>query len=165
MMPDTCICRDGWTGPNCTECVPYWNCQHGSCKKPWECNCDPGYFGLECNDTKTVGIRSSYLFCERALEYRVAQYFTNKHKHHYLIEDCEAATGPSCLKRFKAGIPDQRFSSDTKIECLVVTFVSRLNLYQPRDTCRYWFCETAIASAVEKIRILIDLNSFLQSLS
>ena len=59
MMPDTCICRDGWTGPNCTECVPYWNCQHGSCNKPWECNCDKGYFGLECNDTKTV---SKFLF-------------------------------------------------------------------------------------------------------
>ena len=54
MMPDTCWCRDGWKGENCTECVPYWNCQNGYCNKPYECICKPGFFGKDCSETKSV---------------------------------------------------------------------------------------------------------------
>ena len=62
MMPDTCWCRAGWAGPNCTQCVPYWNCQHGHCNLPWECNCEPGYFGTDCNETKSVGEKMKNTF-------------------------------------------------------------------------------------------------------
>ena len=54
-MPETCLCKPGWQGPNCTECVPYWNCQHGYCEQPWECICKPGYHGAQCNETESVG--------------------------------------------------------------------------------------------------------------
>ena len=54
MMPDTCFCREGWTGYNCTQCIPYWSCVHGHCNKPWECICDAGYFGKECNETRSI---------------------------------------------------------------------------------------------------------------
>ena len=42
-------CRDGWTGRLCNECQRYPGCQHGSCNKPWECNCLNGWGGLFCN--------------------------------------------------------------------------------------------------------------------
>ena len=42
-------CRDGWTGRLCNECQRYPGCQHGSCNKPWECNCLSGWGGLFCN--------------------------------------------------------------------------------------------------------------------
>jgi len=51
--PGTCRCRVGWTGPNCTECVPYPGCVHGSCKRPWECRCEPGWAGDLCNEKLT----------------------------------------------------------------------------------------------------------------
>ncbi|KZC06059.1 Delta-like protein C [Dufourea novaeangliae] len=51
--PGTCWCRVGWTGPNCTECVPYPGCVHGSCKRPWECRCEPGWAGDLCNEKLT----------------------------------------------------------------------------------------------------------------
>ena len=55
MMPETCWCRDGWKGENCSECVPYWNCQNGGyCNKPYECICKPGFFGKDCSETRTV---------------------------------------------------------------------------------------------------------------
>ena len=54
--PDTCICKLGWKGVNCTECVPYPGCningtvKEGACVKPWECNCVPVGFNslLSC---------------------------------------------------------------------------------------------------------------------
>lgn len=51
--PGTCRCRVGWTGPNCTECVPYPGCVHGSCKRPWECRCEAGWAGDLCNEKLT----------------------------------------------------------------------------------------------------------------
>ena len=48
--PDECRCRVGWTGANCTECVPYPGCSHGTCSEPWTCNCDPGYGGITCEE-------------------------------------------------------------------------------------------------------------------
>ena len=51
--PGTCRCRVGWTGPNCTECVPYPGCVHGSCKRPWECRCEPGWAADLCNEKLT----------------------------------------------------------------------------------------------------------------
>lgn len=51
--PGTCRCRVGWTGPNCTECVPYPGCVHGTCKRPWECRCQPGWTGDLCEEKLT----------------------------------------------------------------------------------------------------------------
>ena len=35
--PGECWCRPGYTGPTCTECLPYPGCANGFCEKPWEC--------------------------------------------------------------------------------------------------------------------------------
>ena len=45
-VPDTCTCRGGWTGANCTECTPGEGCKHGSCTKPGECNCNENFTGM-----------------------------------------------------------------------------------------------------------------------
>ncbi|RUS85074.1 hypothetical protein EGW08_007168, partial [Elysia chlorotica] len=47
--PRECLCRMGWQGKNCTECVPYLGCHHGTCEKSWECNCEEGWGGQLCN--------------------------------------------------------------------------------------------------------------------
>ncbi|GFR60340.1 delta-like protein [Elysia marginata] len=42
-------CKLGWNGKYCNECVPYLGCHHGTCQKPWECNCEDGWGGQLCN--------------------------------------------------------------------------------------------------------------------
>ncbi|KAK7084763.1 hypothetical protein SK128_016635, partial [Halocaridina rubra] len=42
-------CFKGWKGPNCDQCIVYPGCHHGSCQKPWQCECDEGWGGLFCN--------------------------------------------------------------------------------------------------------------------
>lgn len=37
-------------GENCDKCHPYPDCKHGTCNKPWECNCEPGWGGLLCDE-------------------------------------------------------------------------------------------------------------------
>ena len=31
--------------------MPYPDCVHGTCNKPHECNCEPGWYGPICNET------------------------------------------------------------------------------------------------------------------
>ena len=54
MRPDECWCKPGWQGVNCSECVPYWNCVHGTCQNPWECICEDGFKGKDCNATQDI---------------------------------------------------------------------------------------------------------------
>ena len=42
-------CLPGWEGENCDQCSLYPGCLHGTCNKPWECNCHEGWGGLFCN--------------------------------------------------------------------------------------------------------------------
>lgn len=42
-------CHLGYKGQNCDECSVYPGCHHGTCQKPWQCNCNEGWGGLFCN--------------------------------------------------------------------------------------------------------------------
>ena len=37
-------------GPDCDKCHPYPGCKHGTCRRPWECNCLPGWGGFLCDE-------------------------------------------------------------------------------------------------------------------
>lgn len=47
--PESCICRAGWSGPTCNQCVKKHGCVNGFCINPWECNCDDGWNGELCD--------------------------------------------------------------------------------------------------------------------
>ena len=55
MKPNECWCKAGWQGPSCSECVPYWNCVHGTCNEPFECNCEFPYKGKKTVKNGSVG--------------------------------------------------------------------------------------------------------------
>ena len=48
-------CRSGWTGATCDECLlaPGCNAVHATCTDKWECNCEPNWGGLFCDQGKT----------------------------------------------------------------------------------------------------------------
>ncbi|CAB4057501.1 unnamed protein product [Lepeophtheirus salmonis] len=48
-MPNSSFCNSGWKGIACSLCIPLPGCQHGICKKPYECICEKGYQGVLCN--------------------------------------------------------------------------------------------------------------------
>ena len=50
--PDHFACQIGWDGLDCSICVPNPGCQHGSCNEPFECNCDSGWIGSQCERGK-----------------------------------------------------------------------------------------------------------------
>ncbi|KAF7487799.1 Neurogenic locus protein delta [Sarcoptes scabiei] len=49
ISPDKCQCRMGWTGQDCSKCVPYPNCKNGYCNIGMECICKEGWGGLLCD--------------------------------------------------------------------------------------------------------------------
>lgn len=42
----------GWQGRYCDQCIRYPGCLHGTCRQPWQCNCQEGWGGLFCNQGK-----------------------------------------------------------------------------------------------------------------
>ncbi|XP_026120215.1 protein jagged-2-like [Carassius auratus] len=47
--PGECVCKYGWQGLLCDECLPYPGCVHGTCMKPWTCTCEKNWGGLLCD--------------------------------------------------------------------------------------------------------------------
>lgn len=41
-------CQFGWKGMFCDECELHPGCVHGTCKLPWQCNCERNWGGLFC---------------------------------------------------------------------------------------------------------------------
>ena len=59
-------CHPGWTGENCTECIPLPGChwRNGYCSKPMECKCHYGYHGNFCKHANcTKGCHDQYGYC------------------------------------------------------------------------------------------------------
>ena len=43
-------CFDGWTGTNCTQCLPMAGCLHGDCgEHPNTCECEANFEGHLCD--------------------------------------------------------------------------------------------------------------------
>ncbi|KAI6220882.1 Neurogenic locus protein delta-like protein [Aphelenchoides fujianensis] len=49
-----CVCRFGYQGPNCDECVRAVGCANGFCSRPHECVCFPGFAGPNCTQKMAV---------------------------------------------------------------------------------------------------------------
>ena len=50
LQPDTCLCKPGWRGPECADCVPYWDCPpFGFCIEPNQCYCSTNSSDPYCN--------------------------------------------------------------------------------------------------------------------
>ncbi len=40
LQPDECLCKNGWEGSTCEDCVRYWSCPSGgTCREPNQCVC------------------------------------------------------------------------------------------------------------------------------
>ena len=55
--PDECVCRQGYSGETCDDCIPHPGCpSKGTCVHPWDCIC--GNVVTETNRYCLVGKRS-----------------------------------------------------------------------------------------------------------
>ena len=55
-QPGECICKTGWSGADCNQCIPYWACPEKgpeNCNLPNECICFNTVDNFLCNNTKT----------------------------------------------------------------------------------------------------------------
>ena len=48
-QPDYCLCKDGWSGDNCSQPLCSHVCVHGQCSSPDYCTCFGGWFGDNCS--------------------------------------------------------------------------------------------------------------------
>ncbi|KAI6213043.1 hypothetical protein M3Y94_00102700 [Aphelenchoides besseyi] len=53
-----CICRYGFRGSKCDQCIRSTGCVYGFCNRPYECNCFPRLHGRQLYDTSTQTDRS-----------------------------------------------------------------------------------------------------------
>ena len=51
----TCMCGDGWTGPNCSRPVCGLGCGQGTCTAPGVCSCQAGWGGASCTNATCLG--------------------------------------------------------------------------------------------------------------
>jgi len=48
--PNTCTCKAGYEGSDCSRCVPLPGCKHGYCaNRAFQCKCLPGWTGMLCD--------------------------------------------------------------------------------------------------------------------
>lgn len=47
-------CNPGWQGATCEQCIPFPGCVHGTCKKAWQCMCEQGWVGSQCNQGESL---------------------------------------------------------------------------------------------------------------
>ncbi|XP_078001352.1 uncharacterized protein LOC144453853 [Glandiceps talaboti] len=48
-VPGECVCRLGWQGDLCDECVKFQGCKNGFCRNPYDCICQEGWGGQFCH--------------------------------------------------------------------------------------------------------------------
>ena len=62
LQPGECICQTGWSGPDCNQCIPYWNCPEKgpeNCNAPNDCICFSTFDNFLCNET-IVNVRGNF---------------------------------------------------------------------------------------------------------
>lgn len=47
--PNECLCKPGYQGSTCSDCIPHQNCMNGYCHSPNQCICKPNWGGLFCD--------------------------------------------------------------------------------------------------------------------
>jgi len=56
----------GYNGETCQSCIKLATCVHGTCNTAFQCNCDPGWQGRDCNIAScSDGCHPDFGFCDR----------------------------------------------------------------------------------------------------
>ena len=55
-----CRCSYGWQGTYCDRCTTYPGCVHGTCQKPWDCNCYVNWGGMMCDKGEQAAILAHF---------------------------------------------------------------------------------------------------------
>ncbi|XP_037086791.1 uncharacterized protein LOC119107449 [Pollicipes pollicipes] len=93
-QPDECICKIGYGGELCTDCVPLPGCMNGHCRKSFECHCNEGWTGLFCNKPVCAsGCDKSRGYCSQPNECKCRIGWAGK-----LCSECQLL--PGCIKGY-----------------------------------------------------------------